>query len=176
MNSFAKFSLAVAIAGLATTPFGSAQADKSQAKIIAAKAQMACPVVLQAQHSPDGSMRTVKGEVRHEGIGQQLQIAVTNSKVAAITSIRLTVHGWSGNGRTLPAQRADEADGSKSVDVTLKVGPLKTADANVWVSGLTSVNAIDLIGVDYADGSNWKPTGTDACHFTPEMLMLISHK
>lgn len=176
MNSFTKFSLAVAVAGLAATPFGSAQANKNQARIDSAKTPMACPVVLQAEHSPDGSMRRVKGEAPREGVGQQLQIAVTNSKMAAITSIQLAVHGWSGKGRTLPAQKADEANGSKTVDVTLKVGPLKTVDANVWVSGLTSVNAIDLIGVDYADGSSWKPTGTDACHFTPEMLMLISHK
>lgn len=176
MNSFTKFSLAVAVAGLAATPFGSAQANKNQARIDFAKTPMACPVVLQAEHSPDGSMRRVKGEAPREGVGQQLQIEVTNAKMAAITSIQLAVHGWSGKGRTLPAQKADEANGSKTVDVTLKVGPLKTADANVWVSGLTSVNAIDLIGVDYADGSNWKPTGTDACHFTPDGLMLISHK
>jgi hypothetical protein len=176
MNPIAKFSLAVAFAGMAATPFGSAQADKNQLPTITAKPQMACPIVLEAEHSPDGSVRRVKGEAPHEGVGQQLQIAVTNSKMAAITSVQLAVHGWSGKGRTLPAQKADESNGSKTVDVTLRVAPLKTADANVWVSGLTSVNAIDLIGVDYADGSNWKPTATDACHFTPNGVMLISEK
>jgi hypothetical protein len=175
MNPFAKFSLAVAFVGLAA-PFGSAQANKNKFTITTPKPQMACPVVLQAQHSPDGSMLRVKGEAPREGVGQQLQIAVTNSKMAAITSIRLAVHGWSGKGRTLPAQKADESDGSKTVNVTLKVGPLKTADANVWVSGLKSVNAIDLISVDYADGSSWERTETDACHFTPDPLMLISKK
>ena len=176
MNRLAKFSLAVAIAGLTATPFGSAQADKSQAKIVSATAQMACPVSLQAQHAPDGSLRRVKGEAPHEGVGQQLRFTVTNSKMAAISSVQLAVHGWGGTGRTLPTRKAAESDAVKTVDVTLKVGPLKTADADVWVSGLTSVNGIDLIGVNYSDGSNWEPKAATACHFTPEMLMLISKK
>jgi hypothetical protein len=175
MNSFAKLSLAVVFAGLAATPFGSAQATVNPLPYISPDPQMWCPVNLQAQHSPDGSMRRVKGEVPHEGLGQQLQIAVMNPKTVAISSMQLAVHGWSGNARILPTQKADESVASKTVDVTLKVGPSKTADAIVWVSELTSVQSIDLISVDYADGSSLKPK-TGACHFTPDGTMLISSR
>lgn len=191
MNSLTRLSLAVVFAGLAATPFATAQANDKQPTIDSTKeslkdsvhqiledkraAQMACPVLLQAQHAPDGSMRRVKGEAPHEGVGQQLQLTVTNSKMAAISSVHLAVHGWSGATRVLPTRKADESDASKTVDLTLKIGPLKTADADVWVSGLNSVNAIDLISIDYTDGSSWKPKG-DGCHFIPDGVMLISSK
>lgn len=179
MTSFAKFLLMFAVAGLVAVASGSAQTAKNQTNIIIVPvpSQVSCPVAMQAQHGADGSTMMVAGGA-HRGIGQLLQFTMNNPKLATISAIRITVHGWDVKGRTLPAVETTSsyASASRTLDLTLSIGAHKTADTDVWVNGLTAVDSIDLEQVSYTDGSNWEPSTQQACHIMLNAITLISSK
>jgi hypothetical protein len=182
MVSFGKLSIAAVVAGVVAVSSGSAQ-SKNQTKVfvITAPSPGSCPVAMQAQHSPGLTAQVPVGRSgsagveRQHGVRQHLQLALNNSKPTAIESIRITVHGWSAKGRTVPASGADlsDADALQTVDLKVNIGPHETAQTDVWVSGLTAVDSIDLVGVNYSDGSSWKPLA-QACRIVPDPEMLIS--
>jgi hypothetical protein len=183
MFSFGKFSLVVAAALLAVS-FASAQDGKNQVKtiILTPPEQVGCPVGMQAEHSP-GLGVTVpvdkNGSVSREPIrreGQHLQLTLNNPKGSAISTVRIKVRGWSATGRTMPAQRTGSAyaDASQTLDVKVNVAPHGTAKTDVWVHGMTAVDAIDLIGVKYEDGLSWRPASLQVCSIMPDPEMLIS--
>lgn len=176
MNAFGKLSLAFAIAGLAVATSGVAQTGKKLTIVIPASPDASCPVAMRAEHGVDGRMRAVKGAAPHSGQGQQLELTLHNAKPGAISAVRITAHGWDGTGRTLPAHETNSVDGNATATLGLKVSinPGKSAETDVWVSGLTAVDSIDLVGVSYADGSSWTPAASEACSVVPDPEMLIS--
>jgi hypothetical protein len=62
--------------------------------------------------------------------------------------------------RTMRIAFTSEKDGSVSSDL--------------YVSGFTSVTAVQLIEVSYADGSVWKTSAPASCRVAPDPLMLIA--
>ena len=178
MASFAKFSLAFALAGLAAVTSGSAQTGKTHVVVVSSPQNMTCPITMRAEYGMDGGLKAVKDGALHRGPGQQLQLTLDNSKLTAISAIRITVHGWSGTGRTLPAIKANSsyATASRTLDLALSIGANETADTDVWVSGLTAVDSIDLESVSYSDGSSWKSSDSQACRIMPDPMMLISSR
>ncbi|MGC2161021.1 MAG: hypothetical protein WA634_03845 [Silvibacterium sp.] len=176
MNAFGKLSLAFAIAGLAVAPSGVAQTGKKLTIVIPASPGASCPVAMRAAHGVDGSMRVVKDAAPHGGQGQQLELTLYNAKPGAISAVQITAHGWDGTGRTLPAREASSnyATAAKTLELKVSVGSHESAETDVWVSGLTAVDSIDLVGVSYADGSSWTPAASEACSVAPDLEMLIS--
>jgi hypothetical protein len=184
MVSFGKLSVAAVVAGVVAVTSGSAQ-SKNQTKtfVVTAPSQGSCPVAMQAQHSPGLTAQVPVGRSgsagaeRQPGVRQHLQLALSNSKPAAIEAIRITVHGWSAKGRTVPTTGADlsNEDALQTVDLKVNIGPHETVQTDVWVSGLTAVGSIDLVGVSYSDGSSWKASA-QACRVVPDPEMLISHR
>ncbi|HEX5234011.1 MAG TPA: hypothetical protein VFW25_01640 [Silvibacterium sp.] len=177
MTSFSKFSLTLVVAGLLSATAGSAQTTKTQTIVIPPQWSATCPIAMSAQHGIDGGTLAVRGGA-HKGMGQQLQLTLNNSGKSAISAVRIIMNGWNAKGRTLRALETNSSvtDASETVDLRLSVDAGKTVDTNVWVSGLTSVDSIDLVGVSYADGKNWKAAGAEACRITPDPEMLISSR
>lgn len=176
MNSFAKFFLVFAVACLGAVTSGSAQAGKTQI-IVAPSQNASCPIAMRALRGVDGGVLAVK-DGAHRGVGQQLQLTLSNSKLATISAIRITVNGWDVKARSFPTVKttSSHATASRTLDLTLDLGANTTADTDVWVSGLTAVDSIDLIGVSYSDGSDWKSSASQACRIMPDPVMLISHR
>lgn len=184
MAFFSKFSLAIVIAGLAVA-LVPAQTAKKQSKnfSLTPSSHGSCPVEMQAEHSPGlaEQVRVGKGSAgveRRHAIGQHLQLGLSNSRPTAIDAVRITVHGWMAKGRALPANPGagpGRADASRTVDVKVNIAPHHTTETDVWVDGLTAVTSIDLVGVSYADGSNWKASAQE-CRIVPDLEMLISRK
>lgn len=177
MTSFTKFSLLFAFAGLTAVTSGSAQTGKSPVIVVAPSPNMSCPVFMQAKHGADGTTVMAAGGA-HRGIGQQLQLTLSNSKLAKISAIRITVNGWNVKGRTLPAieTTSSYATASRTLDLTPSLSVNTTADMDVWVSGLTAVGSIDLDSVSYSDGSSWESQASQACRIMPDPIMLISSR
>lgn len=135
-----------------------------------------CPVAMSAQHGVDGSMVTVN-KAPH-GIGQQLELTLNNTGNTAISAIRITVHGWNGHGRTLPAAgvSSDDTTASRTLELKVPIAPHTSTKADVWLSGLTSVDSIDLVEVHYAKGLTWRAPAVQACRIAPDGMMLISNR
>jgi hypothetical protein len=182
MVSFGKFSIAIAgIAALAAVS-GAAQTTESQPKFQA----VVCPV-MKAEHSPGlteqvpvGKDGSVSGPaIRRDG--QHLVLRLTNSSwpASTISAIRITVHGWrSGTGRTLPAQKtnSDNADASRTLNLTVNIAPHETVDKDVWVSGLASVDSIDVDRVKFVNGLSMRLNDSGGCRIVPDPEMLVSSR
>jgi hypothetical protein len=184
MASLGKFSLVVAVAGL-TAFFAGAQTGKQQTKVIVMTppAQVSCPIAMQAQHSPGlrAEVRVGKGgngSFSHHGMGQHMELTLNNAKARAISEVRIRVRGWSAKVHTMPAQSTNSAysDASRILDVKVNIAPHGTAKTDVWVRGMTAVDAIDLIGVSYENGSSWEPASLQVCSIIPNGTMLISER
>jgi hypothetical protein len=183
MRSLVKFSLLIAFAGIAAVTAGFTQTSSVQPKVMVlppGQLQSSCPVALQAQHASGFGTQVLvgKGAVIDRGIGQRLQLTLSNSKTAAVSAIRITVHGWNGTGSTMPTAETSSnyATASQTVELKVNVGPHATAEVDAWVSGLTAADSIDLDEVSYAGGLSWRSSATEPCRIMPDPVMLISSK
>lgn len=134
----------------------------------------ACPVGLRAQHVSDGTMVNTRDEKKQE-TAQRLHLSFSkaNHPIARAT---LNVSGWTMESRfeEALAKSAKHGTGQNAVAVRTLTVPVTGGSADVWVPGLTGVSSIELVSLEYADGTTWTPSGVDRCRFTPDPLMLIA--
>jgi hypothetical protein len=180
MASYAKFWMAVTAAGLLSMGAVRAETVKKAAKV-ALQGQTSCPIAMVAQQEAGLlSQKEVEAQRKAHATGpaHQIHFKFTNEKLGAIAAIQLRVNGWDGVARDVPLIKTDarKTNTWKLVDVKVNIGPRKSAETDVWVRGLTSLNSIDLMSVHYADGSNWKASNTSACSVVPDPTMLISQR
>lgn len=180
MTSFAKFWTVVTIAGMVGTGAVVAETARKPATGASHK-QEACPVAMVAEQEAGIASEKEAGpapKAMQPGPAHEIHFKLTNNKLGAIAAVELRVNGWNGVVHSVPLTTADapRVTGWKMVDVKVSIGPRKTAETDVRVRGLTAVNSIDLMGVRYADGSNWKSAKASACSVTPDPTMLISQK
>jgi hypothetical protein len=178
MTSLAKFWLVVAVAGLAIVSTGRAETAKK--KVVASSQQQAgCPVAMVAwQAAGNATPAMAKSQAAGSAPAQRIQFKLTNAKLGAIAAVRIRVNGWNGAAHRMPTVQVNErkVTGSKTMELKVSIGPRETAETDAWVHGLTSVNSIDLMSVEYADGSSWKAKSADACSVVPDPIMLISKR
>lgn len=129
-----------------------------------------CPAMLKARHLADGSM--IRAGLAHpKGIGQWLQISLDKPKA---TSATLTVHGFSNQGRVTWTGGGNGPDAVRTVTVSLAPAQNGQAAGAFWAPGLTAVDSLDLISLNYSDGTSWSAASGQTCRVTPDPLMLIS--
>jgi hypothetical protein len=141
-----------------------------------------CPVSLRAQHAAGGELLRAGASTPRpstpKGQGQGLHLTITSPDARQITRATVTVRSLTSNGSPTPAlSKQDSAPPtSKTMEVRFTAGDKGTAFADIWVPGLTAVQAIDLKSVTYADGSTWKLTGSMTCRTVPDALMLVGNR
>src|ERR1035437_4153623 len=124
-----------------------------------------CPIALRAQHAADGELlragATTPKATAPKGQGQGLHLTITGPNRNQITQATITVRSLTSNGSLTPALSHQDSTPptSKTLEVKFTAGEKNVAFADIWVPGLTAVQAIDLKSVTYADGSTWKLTG-----------------
>lgn len=178
MTSLSKSCFALVISGLVVVSSAAQSAQKNTTRVIILSGSESanCPVAMSAKHGVDGSMVTVN-KAPH-GFGQQLELTLSNPGSTAISAIRITVHGWNGHGRTFPAAgvTSDDTTASQTLELKIPIAPHTSTKTSLWVSGLTSVDSIDLVEVHYAKGLTWRAPAVQACHIAPDGMMLVSHR
>lgn len=136
-----------------------------------------CPVSLRAGHLADGSF--VKTDAAHpKGIGQWLSLSFANTDAKRIVSATLVVHGLTPQAHVSQALSADgpTPHSVRTFHVSFSPGPNQSSLANLWVPGMSAVERIDLLNVDYNDGSTWTVADGQSCRVAPEMKMLITSR
>lgn len=139
-------------------------------------ADFGCPVSLRAQHGASGSM-VQTDRSRPKGMAQLLHLTLIDSHPDAkrIVFARLRVSGLSGVPRvTQTLSSTSEADSVQTHEVRFSSGTGNQASGDLWVPAMTAVLSIDLESLTYADGSKRTFSSRDACHITPDPLMLVS--
>ncbi len=139
--------------------------------------QGSCPVTMQASHLADGSMMKTGG-IHPAGIGQWLSLTLTGSRdKKQIVTGTLLVHGVKPVRHV--AQAISSTNGPEDIAKTLTI-PFRTdakqnAQARLWVPGMSAVDRIDLLSLDYNDGSTWTAVGS-GCHVIPDPKMLLVNR
>jgi hypothetical protein len=141
----------------------------------------ACPVGLEANHGSSYLARkTINGRDSDPGMtgqepGQRIRLKMTNQRLQDIASLEITVHGLSNRWRTIPLSTAPyKADLFKKLHLVLAVKPNANASSDLALNRFTTVTAIDLDAVTYADGSVWRASSPHSCTVVPSALMLAS--
>ncbi len=134
-----------------------------------------CPVSLRAGHLADGSF--VKTEAAHpKGIGQWLSLSLSAPDRKSIVRATLVVRGLTPRAHVSQALSADgpSPHAVRTFHVSFSPGPNQSSLANLWVPEMSAVERIDLLNVDYSDGSTWKVAEGQSCRVEPDMKMLIT--
>jgi hypothetical protein len=138
-----------------------------------------CPVDMQAQRQISVQSQAVTtGSSRQAGPFQELHVTFTNSTLAQMVGMRLTVYGFNAKGQLSPAQATASATSTinKTVDLKLTVGPQSQASIDLRLAGFTSVSFINVDSIHYAGGSTWHPSAAHTCRVFPNGMMLISSR
>ncbi len=129
-----------------------------------------CPAVLSAQHLSDGSV-ILTSRSHPKGIGQWLHITLNVHQGAIAT---LAVHGFSNKGRMTETSLGSSPDAVRTVTVYLAPAQNIQVSGNIWAPDLTAVASIDLVSLNYDDGTSWSAPSGRTCRVTPDPMMLIS--
>jgi hypothetical protein len=134
----------------------------------------ACPVGLRAQHIADGTMVNTRDGKKQETT-QRLHLSFSKAS-HPIARATVNVSGWTMESRfeQTVTRSAKNGTGQNPMAVRTVTAQVTDGGADVWVPGLTGVSSIELVSLEYADGSTWTPSGADSCRFTPDPLMLIA--
>ena len=143
-----------------------------------------CPVGLRADHEGLFVKRDVNdhefgpgasGKAQPATLDQRIRLTITNLSAHDIVSADVTAHGFSGKWRAVPLSDAEPVpDLAKQLKVTLAVKGNGSASHDLALPHFTTVTAIDLNAVTYADGSSWHAATPSLCSVAPSMIMLVS--
>jgi hypothetical protein len=142
----------------------------------------ACPVAMHARHEfffqkelVNGAKPNERNDEPYVAASTQLRLTLTAYNHGRIESANVTVRGTNANWQFVPI---DARKGSPSVTRTMNLsfepGEESGVDSYLALRGFTTVNAIVLNSLTYADGSTWKTIDAGACQVAPDGLMLIS--
>jgi hypothetical protein len=138
----------------------------------AASVNGGCPVSMRAQHRSNPSLMNARNATP-EPLAQRIHLTASSGTYSsAILSINVTVRGTTAKARTLPTSQADPSDAAMTFN--LRADQANAVASDLLLRGFTSVQAIDLESVTYADGSSWLASTARSCSITPDNLMLVS--
>jgi hypothetical protein len=137
---------------------------------------LGCPIYMHAQQRGNQELLNAhKG--KSVGVAQRLRLTVANMiNPAAITGVRVVVHGTSTNVHLVPTDTIMDgfSDAAKAFDLPFSLGQNENASANLLLRGFTSVQSVSLESVTYADGSSWSPPSGRSCRTALDSLVLVS--
>jgi hypothetical protein len=133
-----------------------------------------CPVSIQASHLSDGNV--VRTSTDHpEGVGQRLHLKLHSPDQRTIASATMNLRGWTAKGRKAQVGSSDDAAlEARTLTVPFTLDADRMSSADIWAPGLTAVVSVELLSVNYTDGSTWTPVQGRACRVAPDHLMLIT--
>jgi hypothetical protein len=167
----------ISLAALTLSAESSGRDNAQPAVVYQVPVSLGCPVGVRAEHGTGGGMLWVR-DGRSVGIGQQIQLTLSNPKSVGIVGADIVVHGNTAKGRVLPAHsgQAGSSEIAKTLELKLPVGAKEDASTDLFLRAFTSVTSIDLNAVQYADGSIWRASTLQSCHIAPDGVMLISSR
>jgi hypothetical protein len=138
-----------------------------------------CPVFMQASHLADGNLvRT--GADQAKGVGQRLHLNLHSPDQRKIVSATVNLDGWTAKGQTEKigqvSSSGDAALSLRMLTVPFTPSAGRTFSADFRVPGLTAIVSVELVSVNYSDGSAWTPPQGKTCRVAPEILMVVTQR
>lgn len=139
-----------------------------------------CPIGMVANQGVwDHTIRVQEGQQEKaiRPFGQRIFLTLNDSHSAAITAATVKVHGLTGRNRVLQAAADSSANGeeTKTMSITFAASQKGSVTGDLYISGFTAVNSIELLQVSYSDGHAWRIAAGGVCRVTPDPTMLIAN-
>src|SRR4051794_5839617 len=140
-----------------------------------------CPVDMHVRQGIGGALVAVdENGVKRPVFAPQYRLFLNDVRKPGqkIVSATVTVRGWNGKARALPADSDSNLKfGSiqRTVTVNLAGWGEPGVEGDFRLPGFTSASRVDLQAVTYEDGSTWKLASTDTCRVAPDPVMLVGH-
>ncbi len=141
-----------------------------------------CPLDMHVRQAPGGQMlATDRNGAQVEMFAAHLNMSLreghANMTAQRMAKATVTVRGWSGKARVLPADSffAPNGDLVKTFTVPLSGTGLSQASAELSLPGFTAARVIELNSITFDDGQVWKFTGSSACQAAPDPFMPVDH-
>ena len=165
------------LSSISLTAQNTAQPD-SQALVLRPRALgSGCPVSMVAsQRMWDHALRIRQGQ-EAPVFGQRIFLTLNDTHPAQIVSAVVKVHGLTAKNHMVQTDRHATADGdaTKTMTISFTARQENTVSSDLYVSGFTAVNSIELIQVSYDDGRVWRIGADGVCRVTPDPMMLIAN-
>lgn len=141
-----------------------------------------CPLAMHVRQAAGGQMiATDKSGAHLKMFAAHLQLQLRDSRSnrtsQRMVNATVTVRGWNGKAKVLPANsyQAPIGDLVKSFTVELTGGGLPDASAELHLPGFTSARMVELESITFDDGQVWSFKGSSACHAAPDPFMPVGH-
>ena len=153
----------------------------SQALVLRPQAlDSGCPVSMVAsQRMWDHALRIRQGQEAPSTpvFGQRIFLTLNDTHPSPIVSAVVKVHGLTAKNHMVQTDRHATADGdaTKTMTINFMARQENSVSSDLYVSGFTAVNSIELVQVSYGDGRVWKIGADNVCRVTPDPVMLIAN-
>lgn len=109
--------------------------------------------------------------------GQRILLTLNDPHPDTIAAATVKVHGLTGKNRMVQASADSSANGEETKIMSITFGATQQGrvSADLYVSGFTAVNSIELLQVSYRDGHAWRAGAGSVCRVTPDPMMLIAN-
>ena len=140
-----------------------------------------CPVGMNVQQKGVGqTLWTIALEDQNKtprqinpGMGVHIELMGRNA--STIKQVELAVHYLPAGTRFLPVETASVPDDrSKTFDLSSESGASLRLAGDLLVGHAASILRVDLLRVDYTDGTSWHTTGSSYCSVKPSPFVRIA--
>lgn len=178
MRHVGVFSFALVLGSMTLLAQSSGRTSSQLAVARVMQPSVNCPVEMWAQRQTGiGQLLGIPTDSnRQTGPVQELRVTFTNSALAQMVGMRITVYGLNSKGQLSPATAAEPSAINKIIDLKLNAGPQSQTSADLLLPGFTSVTFISVDSIRYAGGSKWTPSAAHSCRVIPNPGMLISSR
>jgi hypothetical protein len=139
-----------------------------------------CPVGFRANRQSNAQILSAT-DADKNGPPLGLHLTLDHPAVSVIESIEVTVYGVSPKSRIVPTdfQPADAITRdtvSKSFLLQRSANDKTLSNADVWMHQVGALRWVDLNEVHYADGTTWRPSGSEKCRAVPGNVVLVGQR
>jgi hypothetical protein len=139
-----------------------------------------CPIGFRANRQASPQILSA-GETQKNPPALGLHLTLDHQTAPAIEAIEITVYGVSAKGHVLPTNQwiadTDTRDVvTRSFQLQRGVGTETLNNADIWMHQVGALRYVDLNEIRYADGTNWRPSGSAKCRAVPSNLVLVGQK
>ncbi len=148
---------------------------------VAPPESVGCPIRVDAQRRSLTDLSWAGEGDRPKAGGQGLHLDFGRSDAdfdrrdtPRIVKADVVVHGTSSASRVMPAGSGARNDVAETFELVRPAAALTLARADVWTKKMMSIGWVEVVGLEYADGTSWRASKGSVCRAAPNGLLLVA--
>jgi hypothetical protein len=131
---------------------------------------------MQARQRPFDHLLVARNRQQSATFAQRISLTLSGKQIV-LGEVR--VHGFTAKGRVVQSTESPEPPSgnvTRGLTLTFSADSGKSVSADLILPGFTAITSIELVSLEYSDGSEWHVSMQRPCAVTPDPLMLISNR